>query len=384
MFETKLGTVANALKNRWVKIAGQVVVMTALVLGLVAFVGNNKSVTLTVDGQASTVTTFGSPVQDVLNEADVQVDGYDEVTPAVASEISNGSSIQVITAKPVKLTLDGTSKTVQSTSATVKDLINELGVEEDSELSAPLDADLASVSTVVISTPKSVTITVDGATKEKITTAATVGDLLAEQKITLGKDDELSKPKSTPVQEKLKLKITRIDRDQKIEITEPIDFETETKKDSSMYEDEKVVTRAGIPGERTKTYAIVLVDGKETERELVTDRVTTEPVTEKVSVGTKERPEPEAAPKADSTNVGGTWQALAQCESGGNWSINTGNGYYGGLQFSQSSWLGAGGGKYAPLPHMASASEQIATAEVLRSNGGWGHWPACAAKLGLL
>ncbi|MGF9663984.1 ubiquitin-like domain-containing protein [Arthrobacter crystallopoietes] len=372
---------ANALKNRWVKITGQVVVMTALVFGLVAFVGNNKSVTLTVDGQASNISTFGTTVQDVLNEAGVQVDGYDEVTPAVATEISNGGSIQVITAKPVKLTLDGASKTVQSTSATVKDLINELGVEEDSELSAPLDADLASVSNVVISTPKTVTITVDGKTKDKITTAATVGDLLAEQKITLGKDDELSKPKSTPIKEKLKLKITRIDRDQKIEITEPIAFETETKKDSSMYEDEKAVTRNGIAGERTKTYALVLVDGKETERELVKDRVTTEPVSEKVSVGTKKRP---AEPKADNTDVGGTWQALAQCESGGNWSINSGNGYYGGLQFNQSSWLGAGGGKYAPLPHMASAAEQIATAEVLRSNGGWGHWPACAAKLGLL
>ena len=368
-------------KFSFVKVGAQLVVLSALVLGLVAFVGNNKSVTLTVDGQASNISTFGTTVQDVLNEAGVQVDGYDEVTPAVATEISNGGSIQVITAKPVKLTLDGASKTVQSTSATVKDLINELGVEEDSELSAPLDADLASVSNVVISTPKTVTITVDGKTKDKITTAETVGDLLAEQKITLGKDDELSKPKSTPVKEKLKLKITRIDRDQKIEITEPIAFETETKKDSSMYEDEKVVTRDGIAGERTKTYALVLVDGKETERELVKDRVTTEPVSEKVSVGTKKRP---AEPKADNTDVGGTWQALAQCESGGNWSINSGNGYYGGLQFNQSSWLGAGGGKYAPLPHMASAAEQIATAEALRSNGGWGHWPACAAKLGLL
>jgi hypothetical protein len=74
---------------------------------------------------------------------------------------------------------------------------------------------------------------------------------------------------------------------------------------------------------------------------------------------------------------------LAGCESGGNWSINSGNGYYGGLQFSRSSWLGAGGGKYAPLPHLASPAEQIATAEVLKGNGGWGHWPSCASKLGL-
>jgi uncharacterized protein YabE (DUF348 family) len=378
--------VANALKNRWVKIAGQMVVMTALVLGLVAFVGNNKSVTLTVDGQASSVSTFGSTVPDVLPDADVQVGDLDEITPAASAEITDGSTIQVITAKPVKLTLDGTSKTVHSTSATVEDLLHELGVEEDSELSAPLDAELASVSTVTITTPKTVSITVDGETKKKITTAATIGDLLKEQKIKLGKDDELSDPKSTEIKDNLKLKITRIDRDQKIEVTEPIEFETETKKDSSMYEGEQEITRSGVTGERTKTYALVLVDGEETERELVSNEITREPVTQQVSVGTKERPapKPKASSGSNNTNVGGTWQALAQCESGGNWAINTGNGYYGGLQFSQSSWIGAGGGKYAPLPHMASASEQIATAEVLRSNGGWGHWPACSAKLGLL
>ena len=82
-------------------------------------------------------------------------------------------------------------------------------------------------------------------------------------------------------------------------------------------------------------------------------------------------------------NAASTWDKLAQCESGGNWSINTGNGYYGGLQFSASSWRAVGGTQYAPLPHQATQQEQIAAAEVLRRSGGWGHWPACSAKLGL-
>jgi LysM repeat protein len=77
---------------------------------------------------------------------------------------------------------------------------------------------------------------------------------------------------------------------------------------------------------------------------------------------------------------GGVWDRLAACESGGNWSINTGNGYYGGLQFSLSSWRGVGGSGY---PHQASKSEQIRRGEMLRASGGWGHWPACSAKLGL-
>lgn len=75
-----------------------------------------------------------------------------------------------------------------------------------------------------------------------------------------------------------------------------------------------------------------------------------------------------------------TWDALAQCESTGNWSINTGNGYYGGLQFSPSSWSAAGG---SGMPHQASKAEQIRVAENLLSMQGWGAWPACSAKLGL-
>lgn len=72
-----------------------------------------------------------------------------------------------------------------------------------------------------------------------------------------------------------------------------------------------------------------------------------------------------------------TWDAVAQCESGGNWSINTGNGYYGGLQFSQSSWAAAGGTQYAARADLASKSQQIAVAEKLLAMQGPGAW-ACA------
>lgn len=86
------------------------------------------------------------------------------------------------------------------------------------------------------------------------------------------------------------------------------------------------------------------------------------------------------APAPVSTSNAGVWDRLAQCESGGNWSTNTGNGYYGGLQFSQSSWQAVGG---SGLPSQASKAEQIARAEKLQAVQGWGAWPACTAKLGI-
>ena len=77
---------------------------------------------------------------------------------------------------------------------------------------------------------------------------------------------------------------------------------------------------------------------------------------------------------------GATWDALAQCESGGNWSINTGNGFYGGLQFTQQSWNGVG---MSGAPATATRAQQIEAGERLLAIQGWGAWPACSAKLGL-
>ena len=74
------------------------------------------------------------------------------------------------------------------------------------------------------------------------------------------------------------------------------------------------------------------------------------------------------------------WDKLAQCESGGNWSINSGNGYYGGIQFNASTWHAFGGDG---LPHQASRSEQIAVAERTLAAQGWNAWPACSRKMGL-
>jgi hypothetical protein len=89
-----------------------------------------------------------------------------------------------------------------------------------------------------------------------------------------------------------------------------------------------------------------------------------------------------SAPAPRSTS-GFPWDRLAQCESGGNWAIHTGNGFSGGLQFVNSTWLSNGGGAYAPQAWQASREQQIAVAERVLANSGPGAWPACTSKLGL-
>ena len=87
-----------------------------------------------------------------------------------------------------------------------------------------------------------------------------------------------------------------------------------------------------------------------------------------------------AANAATPTASASTWDALAQCESGGNWSTNTGNGFSGGLQFTPQTWAAFGG---TGSPQGASRAQQIAVAEKVQASQGWGAWPACSAKLGL-
>jgi resuscitation-promoting factor RpfA len=86
---------------------------------------------------------------------------------------------------------------------------------------------------------------------------------------------------------------------------------------------------------------------------------------------------PSASAAADST-----WDKVAQCESGGNWAISTGNGYYGGLQFSASTWKAYGGGDYASTANKATREQQIAVAEKVLAAQGWNAWPVCSKKAG--
>lgn len=108
---------------------------------------------------------------------------------------------------------------------------------------------------------------------------------------------------------------------------------------------------------------------------------TTDPPRPEPEAGETPEPPPPPPPPPPPEPVDPVWTSLAACESGGNWHINTGNGYYGGLQFSVESWQGVGGQGY---PHEHPREVQIAMAERLHSLQGWNAWPVCSRRLGLI
>ncbi|GGH89909.1 ubiquitin-like domain-containing protein [Arthrobacter liuii] len=374
-------------KFSFIKVGAQLLVLCGLVAGLVAFVGNNKTITLNVDGKASSVQSFGGTVAQVVKSANLELQPGDRVSPSLDATVQNGTVININQAKEVKVSLDGAEKTVNTTAQDVEDLVTELGVASASSVSAPKDATLALAGSYVsISTPKTVSIVADGKVNTTTTTAPTVGKVLEDSGVAIGANDRTSQPANANVVSNMVIKVSRVDTSQTAVTSEDVPFETVTAESADMLKGEKQVTQAGTAGKLERTFKLVLVDGREASRTLVSENVAVQPVTEKVTVGTKAKPAAQAAPAAPAAagaNTGAAapammneamWDKIAQCESTGNWSINSGNGYYGGLQFDIRTWIGAGGGAYAPNASLATKAQQIDIANRVYAQRGLSPW----------
>jgi uncharacterized protein YabE (DUF348 family) len=338
----------------------------------------SKSVTLSLDGKSEQVTSFGGTVGDVLESEDIEVSARDIVAPSVDEKIDDGSQISVRFARQLELTVDGDTKTYWTTQTTVSRALDQIGERfRGAELSTSRGAAIDRGGlTVEVVTPKTLKVRLGNhKMATKTVTALTVEDALDELGVQVGKHDEITPAPKHELADGDKLVFTNVEIVKKHVDDEVMDFDTVEQDDSSMYEGETSVVRSGEAGLRDVTYRIVYRNGEISVSKLLHQDVLRRPVDEIVKVGTKER---------SATNFAGgstVWDALARCESGGNWAINTGNGYYGGLQFNVGTWQSYGG---SGLPSDASRETQIAIATKVRdASGGYGAWPACAASLGL-
>ncbi|MFC8302354.1 transglycosylase family protein [Specibacter sp. NPDC057265] len=375
-------------KPSYLTLACQGALLLALVAGVLAFATGNKSITLVVDGSTSSVQVFGGSVADALKRADVAVAAADHITPALDAPVQDGGTITVDTAKDITVSLDGAERTVTTTSHRISGLMNQLGIGANAEISVPADKLLAASDNVSIITPKQVTVVADGKKTLSTTTAATVEKLLEEAEIKLAATDLVSAPKATAVVENMVIKVTRVNTAGTETTTVAVPFETEESVDAQLFKDEKKTVREGVAGSVEKSFRTVAIDGVVVSRTETGSAVKVEPVSAKISIGAKERPAAKEAKEAKATgaNTGASapamsneamWDAIAQCESTGNWSINNGNGYYGGLQFDIQTWLGAGGGEYAPNASLATKAQQIDIANRVHAQRGLSAW-GCA------
>ena len=347
----------------------------------VGYAAMSKTVTLSIDGKAEKVHTLGDSVADVLKAEGVSVGDHDVVAPGVSSSISDGATIAVKFGRPLDVEIDGKSSRYWVTATDVDSALDQLGMRfANADLSASRGATIGRAGMdLAVVTPKTVVVRLgDAKSRETTVTALTVGEALEELDAKADGNDRVSPGLGATLQDGDRLRLTKVRVVQR-RVTEAVDFRTVEKPDSSMYSGESDTVRAGRDGSRRVLYKITFVNGEQSARKALRVNVLRQPSSEIVRVGTRERPAP--APAANFAGGSSVWDSLAQCESGGNWAINTGNGYYGGLQFNLGTWQSYGG---SGRPDQASRETQIAIATKLRdASGGYGAWPACAAELGL-
>jgi transglycosylase family protein len=367
-------------------------VLSTLAVGGVVAVAAQKDLVVDVNGDKVELATFAKDVDGVLQAAGVQVGEEDIVSPAPSESVADGDEISVRTAKPVAVSIDGEQQQLSTTDLTVSDLLNNLqgvnpgaavksgedDVDKDAQLKDGMDLDVVS--------PKIIKINDGGKNTYTKIAAKTVGDVLKERGIKLGEDDRVFPAKEEKVTEGMSIKVERIDI-QTEDVTEEFDAEPNFVDDPELEAGAEEVREQGEKGKREITRKVVLKNGKKESEEVIKDEVVVGPKPATIARGTKQaEPEPQggnSGAAAPAVADGSVWDAIAQCESNGNWSINTGNGFSGGLQFAPSTWAGLGGTEYAPEAWQATREQQIAVAQKVQAAQGWGAWPACTAKLGL-
>lgn len=352
--------------------------LATLVVGGGVAVAGQKDVTLDVNGEIIQASTMSGDVAGALKSAGVKYDDRSFISPGLSEAIGDNDKITVRSARQVAVIIDGKKQTIDTTALTVGDLLDQLGKNNAEDLISsargekiPLDG-----MNLEVTSPKRFSLNDGGEEAELSLPAKTVGEALAMRGKPLGKEDVVTPAANTPLTEGVRIDVTRISTDK---ITEEQDVPAPEKvtEDPEMTEGEEKVIDPGAPGKARVTLNVRTENGAEVSREELNREELQAPKERVLIRGTKK------AASAPAVANGSVWDALAQCESTGNWAINTGNGFSGGLQFTPSTWAGFGGTQYAPAAHMATREQQIAVAQKVQAAQGWGAWPACTSKLGL-
>jgi uncharacterized protein YabE (DUF348 family) len=355
-------------------------VMISVAGGGAAALAMNKSVTVDVDGQQTTVHSFGDTVGEVLEDAGLSVGAHDSLSPSPQAEVGDGGVIKLERGRQLKLVVDGAEHTSWVRATHLGDALTQLGMKQAEQagtwMSMPKDGELPlDGATVQIKTLKHITL-YDGANQPKqvTTTAVTTKEFLGEYKLTLGPEDAAEGGLDVKLTDGAEVHISRTGVSM-VNQKETIDPPEQKIDDPDLDKGKTQVEDPGTPGEKMVTYKVTQKNGKEVSRQSMSEQVITPAKPKIIHVGTKKAATPDIGD-------GSAWDRIAQCESGGNWAINTGNGYYGGLQFDKQTWNAYGGSAYAALPSQASREEQIAIAEKVKAGrgGSYSAWPVCGKK----
>lgn len=375
--------------RRWpLGVAVLIVCLTSLLyIGRISQAASTLLVRISIEGEEKIIATDATTVADVLHQEGIVLDRLDLVEPHLSTPLSDAFNINIYRARPV-MVIDGSRRITITTALRSSHLVAKaagLTVYPEDNFEETLVEDFVAESfigeQIVLTRAKAVTVRADGRDLELRTHAAHLGEFFAEKGLVLEGSDFANLPLDTPVTNGLQVQITRVGSEVVVEEQE-IPFTTRTIKNFDLPLGEEEVEEAGKPGQVVLSYRVTRHNGRVVSRRLVSKTVVSQPQEQVVVRGMK--------PVTTYTSNAQVLAALRQCETGGNYQTNTGNGYYGAYQFLRSTWDRIAG-RYRPSlvgvsPDKASPADQdyLVLQNSRASAGGFAsQHPGCYNKLGL-
>ncbi|MCB7068967.1 ubiquitin-like domain-containing protein [Caldibacillus sp. 210928-DFI.2.22] len=261
----------------------------ASLTGLFIYQGTKKNVSLTLNGNKKEIKTHAETVHELLGELKINYKKQDYLSPSVNAKVKDNMQIVWKPAYMVILKLNGEEKKVWTTRKTVKEFLaeSEIAIKEQDQLSIPLEAKIKQGLLINLDTAFQVVVNDGGEERTVWSTSTTVADFLEQQGIKLNELDRVEPGLDQMIGENVPINIVRVEKVTDV-VEEPLEFATVTQKDSNLESGKQQVVQEGKTGKVQKTYEVILENGQEVSKTLISENVMENATDKIVAVGTKE------------------------------------------------------------------------------------------------
>ncbi|WP_346200333.1 ubiquitin-like domain-containing protein [Caldifermentibacillus hisashii] len=261
----------------------------ASLTGLFIYQGTKKNVSLTLNGNKKEIKTHAETVHELLGELKINYKKQDYLSPSVNAKVKDNMQIVWKPAYMVILKLNGEEKKVWTTRKTVKEFLaeSEIAIKEQDQLSVPLEAKIKQGLIINLDTAFQVVVNDGGEERTVWSTSTTVADFLEQQGIKLNELDRVEPGLDQMIGENVPINIVRVEKVTDV-VEEPLEFATVTQKDSNLESGKQQVVQEGKTGKVQKTYEVILENGQEVSKTLISENMMENATDKIVAVGTKE------------------------------------------------------------------------------------------------
>lgn len=275
-------------KNKALILIASFLVIASLT-GLFIYQGTKKNVSLTLNGNKKEIKTHAETVHELLGELKINYKKQDYLSPSVNAKVKDNMQIVWKPAYMVILKLNGEEKKVWTTRKTVKEFLaeSEIAIKEQDQLSVPLETKIKQGLIINLDTAFQVVVNDGGEERTVWSTSTTVADFLEQQGIKLNELDRVEPGLDQMIGENVPINIVRVEKVTDV-VEEPLEFATVTQKDSNLESGKQQVVQEGKTGKVQKTYEVILENGQEVSKTLISENVMENATDKIVAVGTKE------------------------------------------------------------------------------------------------